>query len=95
MKRIPKLLVIWSKLTLTSFEVLYYKARLLFQRMEYYIQETFDTHKIEKQSKTTDSNEEHEMELFEQYGQKKSAHESELHSSSKYVPYEGPVCETP
>ena len=91
MKRIPKLLVIWSKLTLTSFEVLYYKARLLFQRMEYYIEEALNTSKIGEENQPTEEVEE----LFEQYGQKKSAHESELRSSSKYVPYEGPVCETP
>ena len=103
-----KLINIWFRLFITTLDILYYQARLYFQRTCFYFEEILDTYKSsqdnlhEKYERYPDEPYYYEAEFedFNQrqpYAKNKSAHNKQESESSRsdYKPYDGPICETP
>ena len=90
-----QLLSIWTRLFLTTLDIIYYKARLHFQRFRFWLEEEWsmyrDNDKFDNDSNTN------KPEPHSRYAKNKSAHnkQSSKTSRSDYQPYEGPVSMTP
>lgn len=105
-----QLLSIWTRLFLTTLDIIYYKARLLFQRLRFWLEEEWsmyrdndahhdnDEHDNDpKQDNNSNTNSSIKPEPHSRYAKKKSAHnkQSSKISRSDYEPYDGPVSMTP
>jgi len=99
-----QLLSIWTRLFLTTLDIIYYKARLLFQRFKFWLEEEWsmyrDNDKHDNNSKRDNNSglnsSMNKPEPHSRYAKKKSAHNIEGESSrSDYKPYDGPVSMTP
>ena len=95
-----QLLSIWTRLFLTTLDIIYYKTRLLFQRFKFWLEEEWsmyrDNDKHDNNSKRDNNSSTNKPEPHSRYAKKKSAHNIESESSrSDYKPYNGPVSMTP
>ena len=90
-----QLLSIWTRLFLTTLDIIYYKARLLFQRFRFWLEEEWSMYR-DNDKHDNDSNT-NKPEPHSRYAKKKSAHnkQSSKISRSDYKPYDGPVSMTP
>ena len=96
-----QLLSIWTRLFLTTLDIIYYKARLHFQRFKFWLEEEWnmyrdnDTHHDNDEYDNNSST--NKPEPHSRYAKKKSAHnkQSSKISRSDYKPYDGPVSMTP
>ena len=95
-----QLLSIWTRLFLTTLDIIYYKARLHFQRFKFWLEEEWNMY---RDNDTHHDNDEYDnnsstnkpVSNRSRYAKKKSAHKQSESSRSDYKPYDGPVSMTP
>ena len=88
-----QLLSIWTRLFLTTLDIIYYKARLHFQRFKFWLEEEWNMYRDnDKHDNNSSTN---KPEPHSRYAKKKSAPKQSESSRSDYKPYNEPVSMTP